>query len=309
MRFPAPPLSIFGGGGVVFNLEMNATPAVFVVAYRDRDATDVDVCIVERPTPTNALQRGFFGGTVGFPGGVVGEEDWFVRWPRELLYPDGDFWHGYNDYSWALDADGRNARVAAARYLLEQTGIAETAVGPASDEQINLFRAAVRRDVAELQKALRAQGRQLAVMGPQPLMRWLSPSTDARAFDARFFSLNCWKEWGTVLDPPWEGEPADAPKTQWISARQCLASVRAGERMASPATLEALIWLAETGLSFDRGWGRCANLHNGLIRCSRDALTVVEPKMDGGRIVLPPGLVPVPTAYARSAGHWLPDNG
>ena len=284
-----------------------------MIAYRASGAA-VDVCVIDRPTPTNSLQRGFFGGDISFPGGIVHDDDSFSAWPRELIYPDGDFWlpdgagwPGYNELSWALDSDGRSARVAAARYLLEQTGIDLTAVGDASREQLALFQAAIRCDVPELRRALKAQGRQLAIMGPTPLMRWLSPPTDSQAFDVRFFSFNCWSAWESLVDPPWEGEAADAPKTRWVSAASCLAAVRAGEQSLSPAGQEALIWLAETALSFDRGWDRCTNLHNGLVRCSREPLAIVQPVRAGPSLVLPAGNVPVPTTYVRtSRGAWLP---
>jgi 8-oxo-dGTP pyrophosphatase MutT (NUDIX family) len=125
----------------------------------------------------------FLGGALVFPGGKLDPADGDAAW--------GDLCEETLDQEpragFASDAAHLRAlRIAACRETLEEAAILPVNDGALGDEAVLALRAKVEGG-ADLRAELRALGIKLRLSRVVPFSRWVTPSAEARRYDARFF--------------------------------------------------------------------------------------------------------------------------
>ena len=188
--------------------------AATVVLVRDVDA-GLEVFIVER-----SKQSRFMGGAIVFPGGKVDPGD--------------------ADPSWApLVSDEVNAHaIAACRETLEEACMLHVAGGTVDHDQLAALRTRLTTDAGALRSFLGERGLKLDLAALHPLSRWITPTAEARRFDARFFA---------AVAPPGQPGAHDSHETMasfWASPAEVLRRWEAGEVQMAPPTHATIALLA-----------------------------------------------------------------
>jgi 8-oxo-dGTP pyrophosphatase MutT (NUDIX family) len=194
-----------------------------------RDATGgegVEVFCVERQ------KGGFMGGAVVFPGGKVEPEDLDPEWAARVTPPRA--WEPRDSADDAM----RGLAIAACREALEEAAILPVD-RPALDhpELLEWRRRIARKDVT-LRDLLGARGLRLDLTALHPLARWITPTSEARRFDTRFFLF--------VADASLTGAHDDQETTAsfWASPAEILRRFGARELQLAPPTHRTLEVLA-----------------------------------------------------------------
>ena len=147
-------------------------PAATLILLRDARGA-VEVFCVER----NKKSR-FLGGAIVFPGGKLDADDADPAWAAQCVPP--------RPATFAEGGELHALAVAACRESLEEAAILPV-VGALTHEEL----LALRDDVASKKETLRAflarRALRLDLAALHPFARWITPTVEARRFDARFF--------------------------------------------------------------------------------------------------------------------------
>jgi len=144
-----------------------------------RDTTDpggIEVFCVERQ------KAGFLGGAIVFPGGKVDPDDLDPGWAPLVTPP----------CAWGtLDANEerglRALAIAACREALEEAAILPVDGPSPPHAELVDWRERLARKEASLRGLLEARGLRLDLAALRPFARWITPTSEARRFDTRFF--------------------------------------------------------------------------------------------------------------------------
>ncbi|MFO0757051.1 MAG: hypothetical protein U0359_11215 [Byssovorax sp.] len=180
----------------------------------------------------------FLGGAVVFPGGKVDPADGDERWAERTTAP-----HRRAERFATPGASPRTLAIAACRETLEEGGIVPLdPPGPALDPgELDALRAELLAAPGTFASALARRGRKLALDALVPWARWVTPTAEARRFDARFFLLE--------LPAGQEGRHDERETTHsfWASPADVLARFARGEIFLAPPTTRTLELLAGAG--------------------------------------------------------------
>jgi 8-oxo-dGTP pyrophosphatase MutT (NUDIX family) len=204
--------------------------AATLVVVRDGGGGGVEVFCVQRQ------QGGFLGGAVVFPGGKLEPSDADPAWaehataartPSAAIAPD--------------EAALRALAVAACRESLEEAAILPVAGAPAAGldhAELLAFRARLHRSDASLRELLAGRGLRLDLAALHPMARWVTPASEPRRFDARFFLFAAAHDLAGVHD----GRETTA--SFWAAPTDVLRRFAAGELQLAPPTHRTLEVLA-----------------------------------------------------------------
>ncbi|MGO9839522.1 MAG: NUDIX hydrolase [Polyangiaceae bacterium] len=148
-----------------------------LVVVRDSARGDgIEVFCVERQ------KVGFLGGAVVFPGGKLDPDDLDRGWAALVTPPRA--W----ERSIPADESGlRGLAVAACREALEEAAILPVdGVFPVHADLLE-WRQRLARKETTLRGLLEARGLRLDLAALRPLARWITPTSEARRYDTRFF--------------------------------------------------------------------------------------------------------------------------
>jgi 8-oxo-dGTP pyrophosphatase MutT (NUDIX family) len=205
-----------------------------------RDASDgipgVEVFCVERH------KAGFLGGAIVFPGGKLDAADTDAAWVehstplRTASSPTVE-----------NEATTRPLAIAACREALEEAAMLPVTGPPPSHDELLAWRAALRPGPAStsLLALLSAAGRKLDLAALHPLARWVTPASEARRFDTRFFLF--------VASAALRGLHDDVETTAsfWARPARVLERFGHGELQLAPPTERTLAVLATAGSATD----------------------------------------------------------
>lgn len=211
-------------------------PASTVVVVRD--ATVPEILMVRR-----AQGQSFFGGAYVFPGGRVDAAD---RADEAGLWCDGV--EAARDRFPALAAGEALAyHVAAVRELFEEAGVllargpdgGTVRVGSAEVQaRYDAHRHAVHAGKATLRDVIEAERLRLALDLLLPFAHWITPTSEPKRFDARFFVARMPEGQRPMHDA---GETTEAV---WVAATEALARCARDEIVLAPPTWRTLWDLA-----------------------------------------------------------------
>ncbi len=241
-------------------------------------------------------QSAFLGGAMVFPGGKVDEADKDPRWKVHTTAP-----------SPATFADGevelRALAVAACREALEEAAILPLANGSLSHEELVLLRA--RAKETSLLSCLEERGLTVDLGALHPFARWVTPTAEARRFDARFF---------LAIAPHGQHGAHDDRETTasfWATPKETLDRFADGQVQLAPPTHRTLELLAAVATSGDAlALAKRANLDPICPRLVRhqdraiDTLALVlpgDPEHD-----VPEVRVPGPSRFVLTGDRWIP---
>jgi 8-oxo-dGTP pyrophosphatase MutT (NUDIX family) len=211
------------------DLDANRAPAVpkdaatlLVLRSPVGAAKGIEVFCVRRHA-----QSAFMGGVVVFPGGKLDVADQHANlvkhtngvYGRSMLFSTGE-------------EHARGLAVCACREALE-----EAAILPASPSPDHRATLALRDELAghqDLAKLLDDHGLTLDTRSLVPFARWVTPTAEARRYDARFFM--------TTLPTAQRGHHDDHETTSslWASPNKVLEAYAAGQLFLAPPTIRAL---------------------------------------------------------------------
>ena len=205
--------------------------AATLVVVRDAagGARGVEVFCVER------RKGGFLGGAIVFPGGKLDADDRDPAWRAHATAPRAT--------STPIAADEGTAHglaVAACREALEEAAILPvTGPAPAHEELLG-WRAALRGRATptSLRGLLSEAGRKLDLFALHAFARWVTPVTEPRRFDTRFFLF--------VATPALEGrhDGHETTASFWSTPARVLERFDRGELLLAPPTHRTLEILA-----------------------------------------------------------------
>jgi 8-oxo-dGTP pyrophosphatase MutT (NUDIX family) len=147
-----------------------------LIVVRDAEIGGIEVFCVERQ------KVGFLGGAVVFPGGKLDPGDLDPAWV-DLVTPPRT-----SETPIAPDEPTlRGLAIAACREALEEAAILPVQ-GPApTHPELLEWRRRLGRGEATLRGLLEASGLRLDLGALRPFARWITPTSEARRFDTRFF--------------------------------------------------------------------------------------------------------------------------
>jgi 8-oxo-dGTP pyrophosphatase MutT (NUDIX family) len=150
--------------------------AATLIAVRNAEIGGIEVFCVERQ------KAGFLGGAVVFPGGKLDPGDLEPAW-IDLVTPPR-----LTETPIATDeATLRGLAVAACREALEEAAILPVHGPVPAHAQLLEWRRRLGRGEATLRGLLEASGLRLDLCALRPFARWITPTSEARRFDTRFF--------------------------------------------------------------------------------------------------------------------------
>jgi 8-oxo-dGTP pyrophosphatase MutT (NUDIX family) len=198
--------------------------ATLVVVRAAAGAPGIEVfCVVRR-------KAGFLGGAVVFPGGKLDACDLDPVWLERATAPDAR--------ALAMGPDERTLRglaVAACREALEEAAILPLAGARASHADLLEWRARLAAEGAGALPALLAtRDARLDLAALHPLARWITPESEPRRFDTRFFLF--------VADGALVGAHDEHETTAsfWARPEEALRRFAAGEIVLAPPTHRTL---------------------------------------------------------------------
>jgi 8-oxo-dGTP pyrophosphatase MutT (NUDIX family) len=165
----------------MFNLDPNRPPAAprdasTLIVARDARGRGIEVFFVERQ------KVGFLGGAVVFPGGKLEESDMDPAWVDRATRPQAHRTPIATD-----DATSRGLAIAACREALEEAAILPVEGGPLPHADLVAWRSMLATKERGLLELLAARGARLDLASLWPLARWITPASEPRRFDTRFF--------------------------------------------------------------------------------------------------------------------------
>jgi 8-oxo-dGTP pyrophosphatase MutT (NUDIX family) len=200
--------------------------AATLVVVRDRPGGGVEVFCVQRHQGT-----GFLGGAIVFPGGKLDASDLDAAWATRTTAPRAPASPIASDETLL-----RGLAVAACREALEEAAILPVAGGDRGPDHAELlaWRGRMARKEATLGELLDARGARLDLAALRPFARWITPVSESRRFDARFFLF--------VADGALTGAHDDHETTAsfWAAPGDVLGRFAAGELQLAPPTHRTL---------------------------------------------------------------------
>jgi 8-oxo-dGTP pyrophosphatase MutT (NUDIX family) len=275
--------------------EAPAKDAATLVIVRDTDALDaIEVFCVVRHRASK-----FLGGAVVFPGGKVDDTDKSDRWRAHTTDP-------------MLVDDASNAwralSIAACREAFEEGAILPMANGSASDDELVELRKRVTAGETTLTDFLSTRNAKMDLAALIPFARWITPSPEARRFDARFFLARAPKD-QTGLHDAFETTSA-----MWSLPSKLLASFDASEIQLAPPTHRTLLDLAHLPhVEAALAWAKAQSTHPVCPRLVKH----IDANGETMALTLPgdPDHVPSQAAIAKGAtryvlrdSRWLPEH-
>jgi 8-oxo-dGTP pyrophosphatase MutT (NUDIX family) len=202
--------------------------AATLILVRDAIAGGVEVFCVERSKGSK-----FLGGAVVFPGGKLDAADYDAVW-RELATPP----RAPHTPIAADDDTLRALAVAACRETLEEAAILPLVGEPLGDAEAVALRDAITRHDTTLADFVRARGGRLDLAALYPFARWVTPTAEARRFDARFYVAAIGSRSHGAHDAH------ETTASFWATPADVLARFVAGEIQLAPPTHRTLEILA-----------------------------------------------------------------
>jgi 8-oxo-dGTP pyrophosphatase MutT (NUDIX family) len=148
-----------------------------LVVVRDRtNGGGIEVFCVER------RKGGFLGGAVVFPGGKLEEADLDPGWTALVTPPCP-----WGTSQASDEASLRGLAIAACREALEEAAILPVDGPSPAHAQLLEWRRRLACKEATLRAMLEADGLRLDLAALRPLARWITPVSEQRRFDTRFF--------------------------------------------------------------------------------------------------------------------------
>jgi 8-oxo-dGTP pyrophosphatase MutT (NUDIX family) len=211
--------------------------AATLVVVRDASiGTGLEVFCVERH------KAGFLGGAIVFPGGKLDTGDSDPRWTEHATAP-----RATSAPIAATEPTARALAIAACREALEEAAILPVAGALPSHEELVAWRARLRAgpQPTSLLTLLASAGRKLDLAALHPLARWVTPASEARRFDTRFFLF--------VASAALQGLHDDHETTAsfWAPPADVLARFGRGELQLAPPTERTLAILATARTAAD----------------------------------------------------------
>ena len=194
-----------------------AIPAATLVLMRDREHGPPEILMTERHS-----EMVFAAGALVFPGGRIDPQDEAAA----------------AEFPGFIDAE---ARIAAIRETIEETGIVPAVAPVASDEDAAMVRAELAGGAA-LSDALAKRGLVLQLGALTPFARWKPNFRETRRFDTLFFIAEAEADAAEA-----ELAEAEAVRSLWASAAEILAEIEAGRAHAIFPTRRNLERLARFG--------------------------------------------------------------
>jgi 8-oxo-dGTP pyrophosphatase MutT (NUDIX family) len=211
--------------------------AATLVVVRDASTgTGLEVFCVERH------KAGFLGGAIVFPGGKLDPGDADPAWAEQATHP-----RATSTPIAAGEPTARALAIAACREALEEAAILPVTGTLPSHEELLAWRASLRAgpEPTSLLTLLASTGRKLDLAALHPLARWVTPASEARRFDTRFFLF--------VANAALRGLHDDHETTAsfWASPACVLARFGRGELQLAPPTERTLAILATARTTAD----------------------------------------------------------
>jgi 8-oxo-dGTP pyrophosphatase MutT (NUDIX family) len=206
--------------------------------------------------------RGSFASSLVFPGGAIDADDYADDW-ADLVDDFADF-----------DAEERARRIGAIRETFEETSIL-VGVGPRGIDPAAIPIGLRFRD------ALAHAGVRLRLGALTGLAHWITPESEPRRFDTRFF---------VAAAPEGQAAVADGSEivgVEWVSPSGAAAAARRGEWPIIFPTLMNLDRLAESGTAD-------ATITHARARAPFTVRPVIEVDEDGRRVIV----IPAEAGYA-----------
>jgi len=226
-------------------------PAATLILMRPVDSGPPELLMVER-----AKTMAFAAGALVFPGGRIDAADAVAA---ALLAPDL--------------SDGA-ARIAAIRETIEETGIAPALLPPGREGAADALRRGLASG-ASFHALLDELGLAVELAALTPFARWLPNFRETRRFDTLFYLAEA-----PEGAPPARADQAEAVRTFWASAADCLAEIEAGRAHAIFPTRRNLERLA-----------RFASIDEARADAARHPVRKITPWVEeraGGRFVCIP---------------------
>jgi 8-oxo-dGTP pyrophosphatase MutT (NUDIX family) len=199
-----------------------------LVVARDAPGGGIEVFCVERH------KVGFLGGAIVFPGGKLDASDLDAGWATRATAPRAPATPIAAD-----EATLRGLAVAACREALEEAAILPVAGGAApSHADLLAWRRALDAKEASLLALLAARDLKLDLAALRPFARWVTPVSESRRFDTRFYLF--------VATGAVTGAHDDHETTAsfWAGPGEVLRRFEAGELQLAPPTHRTLEILA-----------------------------------------------------------------
>lgn len=229
--------------------------AATIVLVRDREASGIEVFCVER----NKASR-FMGGAIVFPGGKLDASDVVDEW-TPLATPPRVPSRSSVPFT-ANEAHFRSLAIAAARETLEEAAMLHVSDGSVTQDEL----VALRKDLAQAPDSLRSflakKRLRLDLAALHPFARWITPTAEARRFDARFF---------VAIAPPGQVGAHDEHETMssfWASPEEAMRRFDAGEVQLMPPTHRTFLVLAD-----------CASTKDVLALAASSCLDPIQPTL------------------------------
>lgn len=268
--------------------------AATLVVVRDAGArTGLEVFCVERH------KAGFLGGAIVFPGGKLDAGDADPAWaahatpPRATSVPIA-----------ATEPTGRALAIAACREALEEAAILPVTGTPPSHEELLAWRASLRAvpEPTSLLTLLVSTGRKLDLAALHPLARWVTPASEVRRFDTRFFLF--------VANASLQGQHDDHETTAsfWASPARVLARFGRGELQLAPPTERTLAILATARTAADAAAIAATSCLDPIcpeLVTQGDAVALVLP--GDPEHTVPVVRSPGPSRYVLREGRFVPE--
>ncbi len=216
-------------------------------------------------------QRGFMGGAVVFPGGKLDPGDVDASWIERSTTPDP------RGLEFAEDRDRlRGLAVAACREAIEEASLLPVKGEPLSHAELLSWRSRIESGGATLAGLLAERGRMLDLGALHPLARWITPTSEPRRFDTRFFL------WVCDRGATGEHDGHEVTDSFWATPAQLLRQFEEGAIQLAPPTQRTLEVLTAATIR------RAPKLtRGGLLLIAICPKLVPSPAGDGVVLVLP----------------------
>jgi|HubBroStandDraft_1064217.scaffolds.fasta_scaffold82269_3 8-oxo-dGTP pyrophosphatase MutT (NUDIX family) len=201
--------------------------STLVVVRDSAKGEGIEVFCVERQ------KAGFLGGAVVFPGGKLDPGDLDPAWAALVTSPRA--WESPNC---ADESALRGLAVAACREALEEAAILPVDGARPVHSDLLEWRRRLAHEEATLRELLEARGLRLDLAALHPLARWITPISESRRFDTRFFLF--------VADASLTGAHDDHETTAsfWAAPGEVLRRFGSRELQLAPPTHRTLEVLA-----------------------------------------------------------------
>jgi 8-oxo-dGTP pyrophosphatase MutT (NUDIX family) len=194
-----------------------------LIVVRDAAGGGVEVFCVERQ------KVGFLAGAIVFPGGKVDPSDMDAGWVDQVTPP-----RAARAAFAADDAALRALAIAACREALEEAAILPVLGAALEHGELLDLRGRVSRGGESLRSALAARGARLDLASLHPFARWITPTSESRRFDTRFFLFAA----GDAVTGAHDDHETTA--SFWATPANVLGRFVAGELQLAPPTHRTL---------------------------------------------------------------------